>query len=187
MFAKLYLFNYWSLLGLKEFPADLTCTTLPQAWNLPKGESIMPEPVMKCTFVKSASDKDRKRQLNPVSCKLCNARFSKKKWSQESIIKVCEDLKSNKYSPPFSYLLSDYQEASETVHTVFGNLSLGYVLGYQLTDLDENRITFHLSRPDDCILPIHLQCKCILSFPQLPCMHTQKKFVIIRKQSLFDS
>ena len=172
----LYLFNHWSLLGLKEIPADLTCTSLPQAWNIPRGESITPEPVMKCTFVKPVSDKDRKRKLNPVSCKLYDARSSKKKWNQESILKMCEDLKSEKYSPPFFYLLSD-QEASENVHTVFGNLPLGCVLGYQLTDLDESRITFYLSRSDDCILPIQLQCKGILSFPRLSCMQNPEYFL----------
>ena len=50
MFALLYLLGHWSLLNLGEIPADKTCTSLPQAWSVPWGDRIEPEPVMKCTY-----------------------------------------------------------------------------------------------------------------------------------------
>lgn len=38
MFALLYLLAHWSLLNLGEIPADKTCTSLPQAWSVPRGD-----------------------------------------------------------------------------------------------------------------------------------------------------
>ena len=37
MFALLFLLSHWSLLNLKEIPADKTCTSLPQTWSVPRG------------------------------------------------------------------------------------------------------------------------------------------------------
>jgi len=33
-------------LGIKEIPANKTCTSVPQEWHKPTGDSIEPEPVM---------------------------------------------------------------------------------------------------------------------------------------------
>ncbi|RMX48381.1 hypothetical protein pdam_00025034 [Pocillopora damicornis] len=38
MFALLYLLTHWSLLNLGEIPADKTCSNLPQAWSVPRGD-----------------------------------------------------------------------------------------------------------------------------------------------------
>ena len=56
MFALLYLLTHWSLLNLGEIPADKTCTSLPQAWSVPRGDRIEPEPVMKCSCAQAATD-----------------------------------------------------------------------------------------------------------------------------------
>ena len=67
MFGLLYLLNHWCMLGIKEIPANKTCTSVPQEWHKPRGDSIEPEPVMKCSFSKASSDKDGKRKLHPVT------------------------------------------------------------------------------------------------------------------------
>ena len=57
------------MLGIKEIPpANKTCTSVPQEWHKPRGDSIEPEPVVKCSFSKASSDKDGKRKLHPVTC-----------------------------------------------------------------------------------------------------------------------
>ena len=69
MFGLLYLLNHWCMLGIKEIPpANKTCTSVPQEWHKPRGDSIEPEPVVKCSFSKASSDKDGKRKLHPVTC-----------------------------------------------------------------------------------------------------------------------
>ena len=54
MFGLLYLLNHWCMLGIKEIPANKTCTSVPQEWHKPRGDSIEPEPVMKCSFSKAS-------------------------------------------------------------------------------------------------------------------------------------
>ena len=115
IFALLYLLNHWTMLGITDIPADLTCTSIAQEWHKPRGDSITPEPIMKCTFVKSGVEGNRKRKLDPVSCKLYDARDSSlriKGWERESVMGMCNFLSSEKKQAPFSYLLAD-QEFSE--------------------------------------------------------------------------
>ena len=57
-----------------EIPAHKTCTSLPQAWCVPRGDRIEPECVMKCIYAQTATDQVGKRKRPPVSCKLYNAR-----------------------------------------------------------------------------------------------------------------
>ena len=47
---------------------------VPQEWHKPSGDSIEPEPVMKCSLSNASSDKDGKRKLHSVTCKLYDAR-----------------------------------------------------------------------------------------------------------------
>ena len=125
MFGLLYLLNHWCMLGIKEIPANKTCTSVPQEWHNPRGNSIEPEPVMKCSFSKASSDKDGKRKLHPVTCKLYDARGRDLRlsgWKQKSVKKMCQYLSNEQKRSPFTYLLSD-QECSPTVNTVFGNVS----------------------------------------------------------------
>ena len=60
MFALLYLLTHWSLLNSGEIPADKTCSSLPQAWSVPRGDRIEPEPVMKCSYAQAATDQGGK-------------------------------------------------------------------------------------------------------------------------------
>ena len=134
MFALLYPLTHWSLLNLGEIPADKTCSSLPQAWSVPRGDRIEPEPVMKCSYAQAATDQGGKRKRPPVSCKLYDARSKRIKkmgWKPEIVLNMCNELAKSLKPPPFSYLLSD-QEASSLINTVIGNVPLGSYLGYQL-------------------------------------------------------
>ena len=75
MFALLYPLTHWSLLNLGEIPADKTCSSLPQAWSVPRGDRIEPEPVMKCSYAQAVTDQDGKRKkafskLQTIRCKV---------------------------------------------------------------------------------------------------------------------
>jgi len=162
------------MLGRKEIPANQTCTSVPQEWHKPRGHKIEPEPVMKCAFVKSSSDKNKKRKLDPITCKLYDPREKKMKldgWKQQNVLGMCQLLSADDKKPPFTYLLAD-QEYSQTINCVFGNVPLGSVLGYQLTDLKLTKTTFIISRPDGNILPVHCQPNTILTFPNIPLAST---------------
>ena len=79
------------MLGIKEIPANKTCTIVTQEWHKPRGDSIEPGPVMKCSFSKASSDKDGKRKLHPVTCKLYDARGRDLRlsgWKQKSVMSI---------------------------------------------------------------------------------------------------
>ena len=136
MFALLYLLTHWSLLNLGEIPADKTCGNLPQAWSVPRGDWIEPEPVMKCSYAQAATDQGGKRKRPPVSCKLYDARSKRiKKMGRkpEIVLNMWNELAKSLKPRPFLYLLSD-QEASSLINTVIGNVPLGSYPGYQLFD-----------------------------------------------------
>ena len=78
------------MLGIKEIPANKTCTSVPQEWHKPRGDSIEPEPVMKCSFSKASSGRDGKRKLHPVTCKLYDARGRDLSgWKPKSVMEMC--------------------------------------------------------------------------------------------------
>ena len=52
---------------IKEIPANIFCTSIPQEWHKPRGDSIEPEPGMKCSSSKASSVKDGKHKLHPVN------------------------------------------------------------------------------------------------------------------------
>ena len=112
MFGLLYLLNRWCMLGVKEIPANKTGTSVHPEWDKPRGDSIGPEPVMKCSFSKASSDKDDKRKLYPVTCKLYDARGrdqSLSGWKQKSVKAMCQYLSNEQKRSPFTYLLSDLE------------------------------------------------------------------------------
>ena len=158
------------MLGIKEIPANKTCTSVPQDWHKPRGDSIEPEPVMKCSFSKASSDKDGKRKLHPVTCKLYDARgkdLRLSRWKQKSVIEMCQYLSNEEKRSPFTYLLSD-QECSTTVNTVFGNVPFGSTLAYQLTELKPNKTSFNFYCPDNSLLPPDQRPQDVLTFPKIP-------------------
>ena len=93
MFGLLYLMNHWCMLGIKGIPGNKTCTSVPQEWHKPRRDSIVPEPVMKCSFSKTSSDKDGRRKLHTVTCKLSDVRGRDLMLSgckQKSVMEMCQ-------------------------------------------------------------------------------------------------
>ena len=70
VFALLYQLNDYNCLGYKDIPSDVTCTSQPQSWHIPRATSICSLPVMATHFAWAESDKDRERKRDPVRCKL---------------------------------------------------------------------------------------------------------------------
>jgi hypothetical protein len=58
--------------GYKQVPAMLSCTSLPQQWDKPRGERIEPEPVSTMIIAKP-SNTDRKRK--PVITSFTDNRY----------------------------------------------------------------------------------------------------------------
>ena len=169
MFALLFLLSHWSLLNLKETPADKTCTSLPQTWSVPRGDQIEPKPVMKCTFAQAFTDQVGKRKRPPISCKLYDARSKKKLknlgGNQEESWIYAVSLPKKANHPPFSYLLCD-QETSSAISTVIGNVPRGSYLGYQLFDKKKSQTLFSVDRPAEKM--VQRQDAKILPFPDIP-------------------
>ena len=178
MFALLYLLTHWSLLNLGEIPADKTCSSLPQAWSVPRGDWIEPEPVMKCSYAQAATDQGGKRKRPPVSCKLYDARSKRIKkmgWKPEIVLNMCNELAESLKPPPFSYLPSD-QEASSLINTVMGNVPLGSYLGYQLFDKKKSQTVFNVDRPVEKM--VANPGARIEPFPDLPLANLNNKITI---------
>lgn len=176
MFALLFLLSHWSLLDLREIPADKTCTSLPQVWSVPRGDRIESEPVMKCNFAQASTDQVGKRKRPPVSCKLYDARSRKIKkmgWKPETVLNLCSRLANTERPPPFSYLLSD-QEASSIINTVMGNVPLGSYLGYQLFDKKKSQTIFNVDRPVEKMV-VNTDSR-IQPFPDLPLPNSNDTF-----------
>lgn len=166
----LFTLNHWFLLGLKEIPADKTCTSLPQLWHQPRGACIQPEPAMSCCFVQPSTDRDGQRKKPPVTCKLYDARSKSLRfegWKREVVLRMCEQAKQKGKKPPCSYLLAD-QEAPAHVNTFFGNAPIGCILSYQLNDLKEDAVVFSCDRLRDQVREKANELKNILPFPNLP-------------------
>lgn len=177
MFALLYPLTHWSLLNLGEIPADKTCTSLPQAWSVPRGNRIEPEPVMKCSSTQAATDQVGKRKRPPVSCKLYDARSKRIKkmgWKPEVVLDLCNELAKSVKPPPFSYLLSD-QEVSSVINTVIGNVPLGSYLGHQLFDKKKSQTAFNVDRPVEKM--VANQGARIEPFPDLLLLNVNNSFI----------
>ena len=177
MFALLYLLIHWSFLNLGVIPADKTCTSLPQAWSVPRVGRIEPEPVMKCSYAQAATDQVGKRKMPPVSCKLYDARSKRIKkmgWKPEIVLNLSNELAKSLTPPPFSYLLSD-QESSSVINTVIGNVPLRSYLGYQLFDKKKSRTVFNVDRPVEKI--VANQGARIEPFPDLPLANLNNSFI----------
>lgn len=53
-------------MGLKEPPADLSSTSLPQQWGKPRGKKIQPVAVPKMVIVKPKAGRKRKPLTNTL-------------------------------------------------------------------------------------------------------------------------
>lgn len=92
------------MLRIREIPSDKTGTSVDQEWHKPRGDSIDPDPVMKCVLSKALSDKDGRRKLHPVTCKLYDARGRDLRlsgWKQRSVMQMSSFLSNEEKWPLF--------------------------------------------------------------------------------------
>jgi len=166
VFALLFQLNDYFCLGFKDIPSNATCTSRPQSWHIPRAASIVPLPVMGTHFAKAATD-DRKRQREPVRCKLYDARGPSYKsgLSSEHVMRHVASMCGREKPPPFSYLLSD-QEPSYVVNTVLGNVPVGSPLSYQLQDFGRPNTVF-VCNALRLTIGADLRNQCT-DFPELP-------------------
>lgn len=54
---------HYQSLGLKEVPADLPSTSLPQQWHKPQGKKINPEPASNIVLAKPGASKRKRRSV----------------------------------------------------------------------------------------------------------------------------
>ncbi|KAK3749612.1 hypothetical protein QZH41_003225 [Actinostola sp. cb2023] len=165
MFALLYLLIHWAMLGVTDIAADKTCTSLPQQWHKPRTQTIEADPIMKCVFAQASKDKDGGRKRKPVHCKLYNA-AKKVRLSNNEIMSTCASMSQEQKVPPFSYLLSD-QENAQHINTVIGNVPLGGYLDYQLQDEKKKKSVFSVTKDKEALLP-DMQLNRVEPFPDIP-------------------
>ena len=75
----IFTLQHWLLLGLQDIPAEVTCTSLPQQWNIPRGKRIASEPICNIIVMNPKQEIRKKRpvmstftdnRLVNVSCSL---------------------------------------------------------------------------------------------------------------------
>ncbi|KAK6178656.1 hypothetical protein SNE40_011184 [Patella caerulea] len=175
VFALLYQLNDFSSLGMKDIPLNnMSCTSQPQTWHIPRAKSICPLPVMGTHFARSTTDQNE-RKRDPVKSKLYDARGADSKCGlkTEHIFSHAMDLKSKDPPPPFSYLLLD-QEPTFAVDrpTVFGYMPVGSCLSYQLEDFGREPPKFFSNQP----APIDSVHYTFSAFPDIPILRDNKVF-----------
>ncbi|XP_045214744.1 uncharacterized protein LOC123564895 [Mercenaria mercenaria] len=164
--ALLYNVNHWSSKRMTEIPADMSCTEVSQIWHKPRGDKIEPEPVMKLTFAKAATDRQlRKRE--PVKCYLYDGRAKKSKGtlapSKEEVATIQEIVGARNSNIPIVYLTKDHSTTHST-DTLFGEVPTGSPLSYQLQDYHSSKSEFSAYIPSkvDIVLQDNLR------FPDIP-------------------
>ena len=147
--------------GILDIPSDATCTSRPQSWHIPREASVCPLSIMATHYARSATDKTTDtREKDPVRCKLYDARalFARQSMGRETIMAEVNYLKGKDKKAPFSYLRED-QEPSMQINTVFGNMSLGSCLSYQLQDFGRPRTKFFSTR--NIVKPANFPCHAV--------------------------
>ena len=111
IFALLFQLNDYSCLELKDIPSDVTCTSRPQSWHIPRATSICPMPVMGTHYARAETDRDGNRKRDPVKCKLYEARApaAREGLSMQHVMDNVERMRLQSKVPPFAYLLSDQE------------------------------------------------------------------------------
>ena len=101
----------------------------------PGASSTCSLPVMGTHYAGAETDRDGERKRDPVKCKLYDARSPaiRKGLPKCHVMEQVDFLTQKENPPPFSNLLSDHTQ-SFLQNTVFGNVTLGTCLGYQLQD-----------------------------------------------------
>ncbi|KAK3737281.1 hypothetical protein QZH41_019808, partial [Actinostola sp. cb2023] len=77
--------------GLKEVPAALSCTSLPQQWHKPRGSKIKPRSVVNMILAKAKASGKRKRK--PVVTKTTKQRLIRP--TKNEILKLKTALKDS--------------------------------------------------------------------------------------------
>ena len=164
VFALIFVLNDYACMNVYDIPSNATCTSLPQSWHNPRSSSICPMPVMGTQFARAETDRDQKRSRDPIRCKLYEARGPpiRSGFSSEHVARHVGLLSNRDKPPPFSYLLSD-QEPSLVINTVFGNVTLGSCLAYQMLDFGRSNTVF-VSNAQRIVNPCNDLCT---SFPNL--------------------
>ncbi|WAR09632.1 hypothetical protein MAR_034708 [Mya arenaria] len=122
--------------GYKEIPSMLTCTSLPQQWDKPRGEKNNTEPVSQMVM-SQPTNVNRKRRpvmaqytiLNLYNnmCKNRIAFFTFRKITVEKDdISALKKLKSSS----ISYLIEENTQNTPKIDTLFGRAPVGSVLSY---------------------------------------------------------
>ena len=57
IFALLYQLNDYLCSNIKDIPIDVTCTSRPQSWHIPRATSICPLPVMGTHYARAETDR----------------------------------------------------------------------------------------------------------------------------------
>ena len=68
--ALLYQLNDYCCLEVEDIPSDVSCSSRPQSWHIPRATSICPLPVMGTHYACAETDrkKNEKEPLSGVSC-----------------------------------------------------------------------------------------------------------------------
>ena len=154
-------------------------------WNIPRGQPIKAQPVMKCTFFDSSKDRDKCRKRNPVTLKLYDAKIVPIIQTPQCILGFGKLLVNKRHPPPFSYI-SQNQSYSLLRETQVGNAPLGSTMWIQMQDSTDSgdlhvfkfrnnidEITFDVSS-DDATHRFHYDLPPPSStYPPVPILHDE--------------
>ena len=156
VYALIFQLTDYSPLKVNEIPSDITCTSKPQKWHIPKATYICPVPVVATHYACSATN-EKTRKRKPVTTKLCDARSEHAHTSlpRQQVMDEVSWLKSMSKPPQFSYLLAD-QEPSVLLNSTFRNVTIGSTLSYQRQDNGKPSTTFY-SNVTACSLGEHFE------------------------------
>ncbi|KAL4222770.1 hypothetical protein ACF0H5_018810 [Mactra antiquata] len=106
----------------KEIPNQLSCTSIPQQWNVPRGKKIAATPINHIVVAKPSLTRKRK----PVLCQV-DANIKLPKVTTEDIVQL-----QQAKGTPLQYIVSPDRP---TVDSPFGKVQLGSILSYQARNL----------------------------------------------------
>uniref|UniRef100_A0A8W8JLA5 SWIM-type domain-containing protein n=1 Tax=Magallana gigas TaxID=29159 RepID=A0A8W8JLA5_MAGGI len=108
----------FKVLGLKDVPTEQSCTSLPQQWNIPRGNKIQPVSINEVLVVKA---KETHKKV-PVLPKEIKSRVPELTERSHQMLKSFDGL-------PISKLNTIHVP---TIKSEFGDVKLGSALSYQV-------------------------------------------------------
>ncbi|XP_078000273.1 uncharacterized protein LOC144452932 isoform X1 [Glandiceps talaboti] len=123
-----------SLQGLKlhnftNVPAQLSCTSIPQQWHVPRGPKIKPVPINHVVVARPTIETRKRR---PIVCQVDSNKKLPKVTSTD--IGILQNLKGT----PLAYTVSD---DVPTTDTSFGEVQLGSMLSYQMNNMKTSKVS----------------------------------------------